>query len=88
MVAATGAPLAGNLFYDHHQDEYVCRPPDAMLRPKRDRFRAAIAERSRLLEIGVNGGHSAYLALTASATLSFTASTSASIRTYAPSPAG
>jgi len=65
VVAAAGEPLAGNLFYDHHQDDYLGMAPLAILRPKRDRFRQAIAGRRRLLEIGINGGHSAYLALTA-----------------------
>ncbi len=65
IIAATGAPLEGNLFYEHGDTPFVNCPPDPRLRRKRDRFRSVAASRSRLLEIGVNGGHSAYAALTA-----------------------
>jgi hypothetical protein len=71
VIAATGAALHGNLFYDDLQADFVDRPPNPHTRPKRDRFRAAVAGRSRLLEVGVNGGHSAYLALTANPGLEF-----------------
>jgi len=71
VISATGEPLAGNLFYDHHQEDYLGQPPLTILQAKRDRVRQAIAGRSRLLEIGVNGGHSAYLALTANPDLEF-----------------
>jgi hypothetical protein len=71
VIAAAGQPLAGNLFYDHHQEDYLGQPPLLILRSKRDRFRQAIAGKTALLEIGVNGGHSAYLALTANPDLQF-----------------
>lgn len=71
VIAATGQPLYGNLFYDDLQADYVDRAPNPHTRPKRDRFRAAVAGRRRLLEVGVNGGHSAYLALTANPDLEF-----------------
>ena len=64
IIATTGEPLVGNLFYDHLQADYLCSPPNPILREKRDRFRRAIAGRASLLEVGVNGGHSAFLALT------------------------
>lgn len=70
VIEATGQPLAGNLFYDD-QGDYVDRVPHAHTRPKRDRFRAALEGRNRLLEVGVNGGHSAYLALTSNPDLEF-----------------
>jgi hypothetical protein len=70
-IAATGQPLYGNLCYDDLQDDYLTRPPNPETRPKRDRLRAAIAGRTRLLEVGVNGGHSAYVALSANPKLSF-----------------
>src|SRR6266699_1659188 len=57
VIAATGQPLYGNLCYDDLQDDYLTRPPNPATRPKRDRLRAAIAGRTRLLEVGVNGGH-------------------------------
>jgi hypothetical protein len=71
VIAATGQPLYGNLCYDDLQDDYLTRPPNPATRPKRDRLRAAIAGRTRLLEVGVNGGHSAYVALSANPNLSF-----------------
>ncbi|MDQ1367198.1 MAG: hypothetical protein QOK20_584 [Acidimicrobiaceae bacterium] len=71
VIAATGQPLYGNLFYDDQQPDFADRPPNAHTRPKRDRFRAAVAGRTRLLEVGVNGGHSAYLALTSTPDLEF-----------------
>lgn len=71
VVAATGQPLYGNLFYDDLQGDYVDRAPNAHTRPKRDRLRAALDGRTHLLEVGVNGGHSAYLALTSNPDLEF-----------------
>ena len=71
VIAETGEPLMGNLFYDHLQEDYVSSPPNAILREKRDRFRKAIAGRVRLLEVGVNGAHSAFLALTSDPRIEF-----------------
>jgi hypothetical protein len=71
VIAESGVPLEGNLFYDHHDPLFVDRPPDPRLRAKRDRFRSVAVSHSRLLEIGVNGGHSAYAALTANPELTY-----------------
>src|ERR1039458_994251 len=71
VIAATGKPLEGNLFYDVRQKDFVRSAPNSILKPKRDRFRRAISGRTRLLEVGVNGGHSAYLALTTNPDLEF-----------------
>jgi Methyltransferase domain len=71
VTAAAGQPLMGNLFYLHQQDDYLASPPNPVLRLKRDRMRSALRDRRRLLEVGVNGGHSAYLALTSNAELEF-----------------
>ena len=71
VIAAQNEPLVGNLFYGHLQEDYVASPPSAMLRAKRDRFRSATRGRRRLLEIGVNGGHSAFLALSENPELEF-----------------
>jgi hypothetical protein len=71
VIAATGERLEGNLFYDRFQDDFVGSAPNALLRPKRDRFRRALSDRTRMLEVGVNGGHSAYLALTTNPGLEF-----------------
>jgi hypothetical protein len=66
VVASVGERLHGNLFYFPSDDYvYVRRPPELALRAKRDRLREAISDRERMLEIGVAGGHSAYLALSA-----------------------
>ena len=70
-IVATGEPLAGNLFYTHLQDDFAASAPSSIMKPKRDSFRRAITGRRRLLEIGVNGGHSAYLALTSNPDLEF-----------------
>lgn len=71
VINASGQPLVGNLCYDHLQQDYVESPPNPILRGKRDRLRKAVKGRTRMLEIGVNGGHSAYLALTSNAMLEF-----------------
>jgi hypothetical protein len=71
VIAASGEPLVGNLFYAHLQADFVTSNPIDILRRKRERFRRAVIGRTRLLEVGVNGGHSAYLALTANPTLEF-----------------
>jgi hypothetical protein len=71
VIAASGHPLVGNLFYDHLQGDFLESAPNLIVKPKRDRFRSAVEGRARLLEIGVNGGHSAYLALTSNPDLEF-----------------
>ena len=71
VIAESGVPLEGNLFYEHHDRSFVDSPPDPSLRAKRDRFRSVAVSHARLLEIGVNGGHSAYAALTANPELTY-----------------
>jgi hypothetical protein len=71
VIAATGTPLEGNLFYEHGDAAFVDQPPDPRLRAKRDRFRSVAVSHTRLLEIGVNGGHSAYAALMANPELTY-----------------
>jgi predicted O-methyltransferase YrrM len=71
VIAATRQPLVGGLLYDHLQENYVHSAPNPILRAKRDRFRQAIIGSRRLLEVGVNGGHSAFLALTSNAELEY-----------------
>jgi hypothetical protein len=71
VIEACGQPLVGNLCYDHLQEDYVANPPNVIFRPKRDRFRKAVDGCARMLEVGVNGGHSAYLALTSNPMLEF-----------------
>jgi hypothetical protein len=69
VIAATGERLAGNLFYDHYQEDFADTPPASFNSEKRARFRRACSEGTRMLEVGLNGGHSAYLALTANPSL-------------------
>ena len=71
VIAESGVPLEGNLFYEHHDRSFVDSPPDPRLRAKRDPFRSVAVSHARLLEIGVNGGHSAYAALTANPELTY-----------------
>ena len=71
VIAQTGIPLEGNLCYEHRDSDYLHRPPDPLLRAKRDRFREVVNSHTHLLEIGVNGGHSAYVALTANPKLAY-----------------
>lgn len=68
-IAAFGEPLMGNLCYEHEQPDYAEAPPAAILREKRDRLRSALSDRRCLLEVGVNGGHSAFVALTSNPNL-------------------
>lgn len=71
VIASSNESLVGNLFYDHADAHFADSPPIELYRVKRERFRAAVRERRRLLEVGVNGCHSAYLALTENPLLEF-----------------
>ncbi|HEX4437916.1 MAG TPA: class I SAM-dependent methyltransferase [Solirubrobacteraceae bacterium] len=71
VLVAGGEQLAGSICYEHHQEDYERTPPVAANKEKRERFREACIGRERMLEIGVNGGHSAYVALSANPTLEF-----------------
>jgi hypothetical protein len=71
VIASSNEPVLGNLFYDNAQAHFADSPPIERYRVKRERFRAAVRGRRRLLEVGVNGCHSAYLALTENPELEF-----------------
>jgi hypothetical protein len=71
VIAATGEHLEGNLFYFNRAHDFADRPPDPGHRAKRDRFREAVSGRCRMLEVGVNGGHSAFMALSSNPELSY-----------------
>jgi hypothetical protein len=71
VIAESGVLLEGNLFYEHGDASFLNSPPDPRLRAKRDRFRSIATSHTRLLEVGVNGGHSAYAALTANPELTY-----------------
>lgn len=72
VVAASNVPVAGNLFYEHHQQDFVGSIPVESNRAKRGRFAQVCAARNQMLEIGVNAGHSAFLALSSNPSLHFT----------------
>lgn len=65
IVAAYGEPLEGNLFYYHHEPNPCRETVYHEFYPKRRNYLAACRAASCMLEIGVNGGHSALLALAA-----------------------
>ena len=71
IIAESGVALEGNLFYEHRDPSFADHPPDPRLRVKRHRFRSVAVSHTRLLEIGVNGGQSAYAALTANSELTY-----------------
>jgi predicted O-methyltransferase YrrM len=71
VIEACHEPLAGNLFYEHEQEDFASSPASPIYRTKRDRFRRAVSGRRRMLEVGVNGGHSALLALSVNPRLEY-----------------
>src|SRR5258708_18040498 len=71
VIVASGERLAGSICYEHHSTTFEREPPVALNRTKRERFRLAAQRATRMLEIGVNGGHSAYVALSAHSDLQF-----------------
>lgn len=71
QVLSAHEPLMGNVCYQNNQPDFLESPPLPKLRAKRDRIRAAVAGRARLLEVGVNGGHSAYVALSSNPELEY-----------------
>jgi len=62
-----GAPrqLHGNLFYDHLQSDFMESPLLADYAEKRKRLFELAGNATSFAEIGVNGGHSMFLALSA-----------------------
>jgi hypothetical protein len=71
VIADTGEALEGSLCYEHRDPAFVDSPPDPRMRAKRDLFRQVAVSHRSLLEVGVNGGHSAYVALTANPELRY-----------------
>lgn len=68
MVRARGEPLEGNICYHHHAHG-LCWAPE--LERKRQRWQVTAASVSLCVEIGVNAGHSAVLALAANPRLTY-----------------
>ena len=71
FVKASGEPLEGNIFYADLEDRYADQPPDRVLAPTRRNVWRAVRFKERLLEVGVNAGHSALLALSSNARLEY-----------------
>ena len=55
--------LIGNLFYDHLQTNFQINNPNVILQTKRNRLFDLSKKCSNVFEVGVNGGHSAFLML-------------------------
>ncbi|MGA2045515.1 MAG: class I SAM-dependent methyltransferase [Roseiarcus sp.] len=65
LVGESGEPLEGGVFYWDQEPDYQGRPPAASLAPARRNLWRATRFKARMIEIGVNAGHSALLALSA-----------------------
>ena len=63
IVRQSGERLEGNIFYPDLDDRFVESPPADDLAPARRNFWRAVRFKERLLEVGVNAGHGALLAL-------------------------
>jgi hypothetical protein len=55
--------LIGNLFYDHLELNFQNKKPNLILETKRNRLYDLSKKCSSVFEVGVNGGHSAFLML-------------------------
>jgi hypothetical protein len=71
LVKRSGEPLEGNIFYADLTERYAGEPPDRGLAPARRNVWRAVRFKERLLEVGVNAGHSALLALSANPRLEY-----------------
>ena len=69
IVVDSGESLEGGVFYWDRDSQYQGNLPAASLAPARRNLWRATRFKKRLLEIGVNAGHSALLALSANPTL-------------------
>jgi len=65
LVRDSGEILEGGIFYWDGDGEYEENPPTENLAPARRNFWRAIRFKKSLIEVGVNAGHSALLALSA-----------------------
>jgi hypothetical protein len=72
IVQRSGEPLEGNIFYPDLDPAYAGSPPAPSLAPARRNFWRAARFKRRLLEVGVNAGHSALLTLSANPRLEYT----------------
>ena len=71
IVAKSGERLEGSLFYPDGEERFLSEPPAVELAPARRNLWRAARFKERLLEVGVNAGHSALLALSANPRLEY-----------------
>jgi Methyltransferase domain len=71
LVKESGERLEGNIFFADLEDRYADEPPDGALAPARRNVWRAVRFKERLLEVGVNAGHSALLALSSNPRLEY-----------------
>jgi len=71
IVEQSGERLEGNIFYADGDGSFAGRPPAEALAPARRNVWRASRFKERMLEVGVNAGHSALLALSSSAGLEY-----------------
>src|SRR5580693_7900581 len=71
LVKQSGGRLEGNIFYADLGDRYADQSPEGDLAPARRNLWRAVRFKERLLEVGVNAGHSALLALSSSPRLEY-----------------
>jgi hypothetical protein len=71
IVRETGERLEGNVFYPDLDERFSGRPPAADLAPARRNVWRAARFKERMLEVGVNAGHGALLALSSNRRLEY-----------------
>jgi hypothetical protein len=76
--------LIGNLFYDHLEVNFQNNPLNPLLEQKRQRLASVAKKCSNAFEVGVNGGHSAFLMLQSNQELNYIGNDIAAF--YPPEP--
>ena len=71
IVRRSGEALEGDVFYPDLDERYAENPPADDLAPARRNLWRAVRFKERLLEVGVNAGHSALLALSSNPRLEY-----------------
>ncbi len=71
IVKQSGEGLEGNIFYLDEDERFAGRPPAEGLAPARRNVWRAARFKERMLEVGVNAGHSALLALSSNPKLQY-----------------
>jgi hypothetical protein len=71
LVHHSGELIEGNVFYADRDERFVERPPSPDLAPARRNLWRAARFKERMLEVGVNAGHSALLALSCNPRLQY-----------------